>query len=262
MTASRNVDYYDELADQYSLFFRDPEADMEREGAWLDRVLHSVGARTVLDASCGAGRQSIPLARRGYAVTGADPSEAMLAEARRSASDAGVQLSLRRAAFADLLPALGGTAYDAVIALGNGLCNQELREQVLQSLTVLCSCCREGGICLVGIKDFDAIKRDRTRFHAHRILDDGEERRLLFEVWDFEDPILVCGAFSLQSADGEWSVRRAETREYMLCSGELRALAARAGFTSVERLDHPCEAVYLLRTSSGRQVRAASREPA
>ena len=37
----------------------------------------------VLDAPCGFGRHSIPLARAGYRVTGADRSQALLGDARR-----------------------------------------------------------------------------------------------------------------------------------------------------------------------------------
>lgn len=44
----------------------------------------------ILDMGCGTGRHSIELARRGYQVTGVDFSSDMLAEARKTAKDAGV----------------------------------------------------------------------------------------------------------------------------------------------------------------------------
>ena len=74
---------------------------------------------------------------------------------------------------------------------------------------------------------------------------DGEEV-FLFQLWEFADPILVCTAFRLSGGQGAWSVHRAETREYMLGARDLESTALEAGFTSVERLDHPCEAVYAL----------------
>ena len=40
----------------------------------------------MLDAPCGFGRHSIPLARAGYRVTGADRSQALLGDARRRRS--------------------------------------------------------------------------------------------------------------------------------------------------------------------------------
>ncbi len=41
---------------------------------------------TILDVGCGTGRHSVELARRGFAVTGVDLSDGMLAEARKHAA--------------------------------------------------------------------------------------------------------------------------------------------------------------------------------
>lgn len=49
------------------------------------------GAR-LLDLACGLGWLTIPMALRGFQVTGYDPSDAMLAGARESAEQAYVQL--------------------------------------------------------------------------------------------------------------------------------------------------------------------------
>lgn len=47
---------------------------------------------TVLDMGCGTGRHSVELAKRGMKVTGVDLSEGMLAEARKEAEKAGVEV--------------------------------------------------------------------------------------------------------------------------------------------------------------------------
>lgn len=70
---------------------------------------------TVLDLGCGTGGHALPLAKRGYIVTGVDRSEAMLSEARRKATAQGaapcdfVQGDVRTL---DL-----GCIFDAVIAM-------------------------------------------------------------------------------------------------------------------------------------------------
>jgi SAM-dependent methyltransferase len=251
--APDNVAYYEALADRYNLFFRDFEASMEEEGRWLDGVLSRFGVRRVLDACCGTGRQAIPLVKRGYHVVGADPSPEMLRCGAENAQRHGVQFPMVPARFGDL-PAHFGREFDAVIALGNGLCNLQGPGEILCALRSLSACCRPGGVCVLGIKDFDRIRSSRRRFHGHAIVDDAAKRVVLFEIWDFRDPFLLSTAFALEGPNeaapqkGAWSVRSAQTCEYMLGQDELCDLAARAGFRSWERLDHPIEAAYALLT--------------
>jgi glycine/sarcosine N-methyltransferase len=244
-----NISYYDALAGDYGLFFSDLNRNMDQEGAWLARVLETYGVRTVLDASCGAGRQAVPLRERGFEVTAADPSAAMLHEAETTAREHGVSFPMLNARFADLASHFQAD-FDAVIALGNGLCNLEQVGEIDQALRSMYACCRTGGVCLIGIKDFESIKRQGERFHGHQIVDRNGTRTVLFEVWDFEDPTLVSTAYLVQhgSSEESASVRMAQTREYMLHESELRGLALAAGFRRVQRLDHPNEAAYALET--------------
>ncbi|MDE0364779.1 MAG: class I SAM-dependent methyltransferase [Gammaproteobacteria bacterium] len=59
---------------------------------WIDRL---PGGRA-LDLACGAGRNSLFLARRGFEVTGIDVSTAGLQRARRSALDQGLEIVWRQ----------------------------------------------------------------------------------------------------------------------------------------------------------------------
>jgi SAM-dependent methyltransferase len=242
-----NVSFYDALASDYHLFFSDLNRNMEQEGQWLASVLHSQGVHTVLDASCGAGRQSVPLCERGFDVTAADPSAAMLRQAATTARAHGVDFPLLNAGFADLSAHFRGE-FDAVIALGNGLCNLEHVEDIEGALRSMHLCCRPGGICLIGIKDFEAIKRAGERFHGHRMEDLDGIRTILFEVWDFEDPLLISTAYLVRDPqNGEQpTVRLAQTHEYMLYEAELRRLARVVGFKQMCRLEHSSEAAYAL----------------
>lgn len=248
-----NIAYYDEFADEYALFFHDLERNMEQEGDWLDAILRTHHVRTVLDASCGTGRQAIPLCERGYNVVAADPSSRMLKGARAEAQQHHVRLTFLQLGFADL-SAHFDSEFDAVVALGNGLCNQDSPESIEQSLLSLRRCCRRGGLCLVGIKDFDTIRRSAGRFHEHGVVDRDGRRTILFELWDVQDPLLLCTAFVVQGkcpqegTVGDWTTRARTTREYMLCNDELAAMARRIGFSGVTRLDHPSEAVFMLQT--------------
>lgn len=75
-------------ADQYDLLYGDK--DYEREVDMVEEVFRRHGhgpVRTVLDLGCGTGNHALPLARRGYQVTGVDRSPEMLDHARRKARE-------------------------------------------------------------------------------------------------------------------------------------------------------------------------------
>ncbi len=64
-----------------------------------DFIVQELGLKAgmkVLDIGCGAGRHSVGLAKRGFLVTGIDLSEGMLNQARKGASEAGVQVIIEQ----------------------------------------------------------------------------------------------------------------------------------------------------------------------
>ncbi len=74
-------------AEQYDILYEDK--DYAAECDLLERVFDKYDRRvqSILDIGCGTGNHSIPLAQRGYQVTGVDLSESMLERARQKAGD-------------------------------------------------------------------------------------------------------------------------------------------------------------------------------
>ena len=64
-----------------------PAEESEKRAAMLERVLALRAGSRVLDAPCGNGRLTIPLARRGHKLTGIDFTASFLAEGRVAAGD-------------------------------------------------------------------------------------------------------------------------------------------------------------------------------
>jgi len=72
-----------------------PRRQHAAEMALIDRVLQAMPAcRTILDLPCGAGRASLHLARRGYALTCADNSAAMLQLTRHLLAQEGLDCAV------------------------------------------------------------------------------------------------------------------------------------------------------------------------
>jgi SAM-dependent methyltransferase len=74
---------------------------------------------SILDMGCGTGRHAIELAKRGFRATGVDISAGMLAEARKKAAEAGVDVAWIHADAAAALD-LGAEKFDAAISLCEG----------------------------------------------------------------------------------------------------------------------------------------------
>ena len=100
------ADYFEIYRDVFS-----PEITAADVDGIVARLGLGPGAR-VLDLACGHGRHAVPLAARGYDVTGYDLSEAMLARARADAVARGVAVRWVRG---DMRALPFESAFDAVV---------------------------------------------------------------------------------------------------------------------------------------------------
>ena len=87
-----------ELAKIYDLIYRDK--DYEGECDFIEEIFQRFSPKSVksiLDEGCGAGGHAIPLAKRGYEVTGIDSSEMMIEEAKEKAVKANLNIDFQTA---------------------------------------------------------------------------------------------------------------------------------------------------------------------
>jgi ubiquinone/menaquinone biosynthesis C-methylase UbiE len=108
----------------------------------LVRLLELPAGARVLDLACGWGRIAVPLAQRGYRVTGLDLSEAFLARARRSAQKAGLDIDFRQG---DMRQIPFVAEFDAVIMMGTAFGLLESDEEDEKVLHAVARALRPGG---------------------------------------------------------------------------------------------------------------------
>ena len=134
---------YGRLADIYDFVMR--HVDYR---AWADYVeaaftRHGADPVRVLDLACGTGTMALELSRRGYDVTGADASEAMLDVARRKAAAAGRAIPFH----AEDLRRVGGfPPFDAVLCLYDSLNYMMSSEEMGQALRQVRPLVGPGGV--------------------------------------------------------------------------------------------------------------------
>ena len=99
----------------YDMLYQDKDYDAECD--FLEEVFqaHACGpTRRILDLGCGTGGHAIPLARRGYAVTGVDFSAQMLSTAQAKSAMTGLPIEF---VVGDVRQMALGRTFDVVIAM-------------------------------------------------------------------------------------------------------------------------------------------------
>ena len=226
--------FYDAVADDYHLWYRDWDAELEREGLHLRRYFREHGVRTVLDASCGPGTQSVALARLGFDVTAADPSAGLLARARQLSAEQGVgdRISFVQSDFRNLLHNVSGP-FDAVMTKGNAIPHLLRDDEIEEAMLTFCELLRPGGLLLIGMMDFEPLLEDRPRLLPGQIHDGPEEQVITFDVWDWDDgpPITVMhNRFIVRGGDTAYRVSRHPVKYRALTAEEVEVVLSEVGF--------------------------------
>ena len=110
----------------------------------------------ILDLACGYGRIAVPLARRGFQVTGLDVSAPLLAVARERAAQADVSVEWRRADMRHL-PSEWSGQFDAIISIWNSFgyfADDRENQRVLASAA---QALQPGGRLLIDVSSRDRV---------------------------------------------------------------------------------------------------------
>lgn len=172
----------DYFGDEYLRLYQFPPERTEPEVDFLVQELSQRIPRDgqVLDLACGQGRHAIPLAQRGFRVTGLDYQQVLLDEAARSAREQQVTLPLLQGDMRQL-PFTG--AFDAVLSLFSAFGyfsdaeNARVLAEIARSL-------RPGGWFVLDVANRDAMLRTAVP-RSWKRLPDGT---LVVSEWTWDVP--------------------------------------------------------------------------
>ncbi len=232
--------FYDTLSPFYHLIYADWEASIARQARALDEIIRAAGAsppQTVLDAACGIGTQSIGLAQLGYRVTASDLSPKAVERARREATLRGLHIDF---SVADMrtLAAHHRSTFDLVIACDNAVPHLLSDAEILAAFHEFCACTTPGGVCLISVRDYAAMKLEGTQVIPYGVRRDDDTRYVLFQVWEFRDRIYEVSLYLIADrGDQDCQTRVMRTQYYAVTIDQLMQLMTQAGFQNVRRIE-------------------------
>lgn len=193
-----------------------------QEVAFLEDVLALPAGAAVLDLCCGHGRHAVPLAQRGYRVTGLDLSAYHLRLAREAAAKAKVDIEWVRADMRDIPQEMTGR-FDAVINMFTSFAFLESEAEDQKVLDGVARALKPGGRFLI-----DFINREWViRHYGEREWGKRGDALLLQERrFDFATGWNIAEA-TVVEADG--SRRSFEVAMRMYTAEELISMLRTAG---------------------------------
>ncbi|MGW1232651.1 class I SAM-dependent methyltransferase [Streptomyces californicus] len=204
-----------------------PPARAESAAALVDGspLLDFPPGTRVLDLCCGPGLFVVPLAARGYEVTGVDLSPSMLERARAACDAAGAKARLERA---DMLTYRESEAFDVVLSVFTSFGYFEAAEDNLRVLRNARESLAPGGRLLVDVMGKEVLAGWIGRPKAVDLPDGSYvvQRDTVLDSWRRlrTDWTLVRGT----------TARTASITSWLYSAAELHALFEEAGFTDVE----------------------------
>jgi len=214
--------WWETLFDDRYLRLFGPLASPEATQQQVDGIVAYLGLKpgaSVLDLACGYGRIAIPLAQRGFAVTGLDLSETLLGQARVAAAGVGAQVTWHQG---DMRAIPWAGTFDAVINVFSsfGLFADEAENR--RVLEGVARALKPGGRFLI-----DVMNRDwRVRQDLERHWFEAGDLIVLADPW--LDPVTGRAGETWRWLEGgQWQSMEFDVRLYT--ATELWALIEAAG---------------------------------
>ncbi|MCP4590140.1 MAG: methyltransferase domain-containing protein [bacterium] len=202
-------------------------ARLAREIPLLGEVFGPPGDLGLLDAGCGTGRQTAELARRGYAMTGLDPDDAMLTIAREHARSIGADVKCVAGTFDDIPQSAPGP-FDGIFCLGNALATCTDAASASRAVARFAQAIRPGGRLFVQILNFPPMRAESPCVRGPRVVVHDGVEYVSARLFHFVEDGVDIANVTLYKQD-TWRHEAGGGRLYPITPDELRAWCADAG---------------------------------
>jgi len=226
--------------------FENVAAQADRFGNWDARLkleipffaalLQRHGANKVCDAGCGAGRHTVALTQMGFTMTGVDPNEEYVQQARGRAETNQVAVSFHQGSFDDV-SLLTEQPFDAITVFGNALSLVESPERLRANLKSFSACLRAPGLLLAQVPNYHLFDDPEKRWKVLSRETHPQPRMVLkhFSPWDESYFAVEFLTVSFDGAQWDHVIRR--TRVLALTEEKLRGMLS-PEFKVIEAFGH------------------------
>lgn len=155
----------------YNLLYQDK--DYAGEAEYVHNLIskHQPGAASILNLGCGTGRHDLLLANMGYAVTGLDQSEEMLAVANSQLSSLNSQQGSLSFQQGDIRAIRLNKAFDVVTSLFHVMSYQTTNDDLRSAFATARAHLKPGGIFIFDCWYGPAVLTDRPAVRVKRLED-------------------------------------------------------------------------------------------
>jgi len=150
-----------------------------QETAFVEQFLGLASGDTILDLCCGIGRHSIPLAKRGFLVTGQDLNHEYLQQIQREANHEKVSVNVIEG---DMRSIPFNNHFDAVINMFSSFGYLHSDTEELRVLSAIKAALRPGGKFLLDLLNREWVIRHYDQYDWR----EGEDGSLYLEHRDFD----------------------------------------------------------------------------
>ena len=229
--------FYDQLSPYYKYIFQDWNASVDRQATILDEVIREYfgeSVRSILDAACGIGTQTIGLAQKGYKLTASDISSGEIGKAELEASKRNQDITFRVADMRNLQQPFQ-TKFDLVIACDNAVPHLLSDDEICQAFGQFYQVTSESGGCIISVRDYEAMERGGKKLYPRQVHDVPQGKIVVFDCWEFDGDFYDITMYIVE--DTGQAVAKTHVirggRYYCISISKLETLMREAGFKTV-----------------------------